>query len=53
MDLEYIKEANEFRRNISTAYNEYKEFEGRKYTGMRVGGVRQNDRVRVSYRRHT
>ncbi|MDQ3840691.1 MAG: hypothetical protein M3297_15665 [Thermoproteota archaeon] len=39
MNLESIKKGNEFRRNISTAYNEYKEFEGRKYTGMRVGGI--------------
>jgi hypothetical protein len=27
--------------NISKGYNEYKEFEGRKYTGMRVGGTHQ------------
>jgi hypothetical protein len=43
MDLESIKEKehkiSKTRNNISTAYNDYKEFEGRKYTGMRVGGV--------------
>ena len=43
MDLESIKgkeqKISKTRNNISTAYNDYKEFEGRKYTGMRVGGV--------------
>jgi hypothetical protein len=43
MDLESIKrkehKISKTRNNISTTYNDYKEFEGRKYTGMRVGGV--------------
>jgi hypothetical protein len=41
MDLETIqrKEKEIVRKeDISKAYNEYKEFEGKKYTGMRVGG---------------
>jgi hypothetical protein len=29
---------NKSRNNISNSYNKYKEFEGRKYTGMKVGG---------------
>src|SRR5215208_3846892 len=42
MDLETIhRKGNEIRENISKGYNEYKEFEGRKYTGMRVGGTHQ------------
>jgi len=43
MDLESVKGKEHIiskkRNNISAAYNDYKEFEGRKYTGMRVGGV--------------
>jgi hypothetical protein len=41
MDLETIqRKDNEIARkkDISKGYNEYKEFEGKKYTGMRVGG---------------
>ena len=42
MDLETIqRKENEQRKLISKGYNEYKEFEGRKYTGMRVGGTHQ------------
>jgi hypothetical protein len=42
MGLESIqRKDNEIRRNISKGYNEYKEFEGRKYTGMKVGGTHQ------------
>ena len=41
MGLETIhRKENEVRENIK-GYNEYKEFEGRKYTGMRVGGTHQ------------
>ena len=29
---------NKSRNNISNSYNKYKEFEGQKYTGMKVGG---------------
>ena len=29
------------RKDISKGYNEYKDFEGKKYTGMRVGGTHQ------------
>ena len=29
------------RKDISKGYNEYKDFEGKKYTGMRVGGIHQ------------
>jgi hypothetical protein len=36
MDLKTIQ-----RKDISKRYNEYKEFEGKKYTGMRVGGTHQ------------
>src|ERR687898_3145668 len=32
---------NEIRKDISRGYNEYKEFEGKKYTSMRVGGTHQ------------
>jgi hypothetical protein len=43
MNLESIRgrehKIRKIRNNISTAYNDYKEFEGRKYTGMRVGGA--------------
>jgi hypothetical protein len=40
MGLESVQSKNnEVGWNISTAYNEYKQFEGRKYTGMRVGGI--------------
>lgn len=38
MDLETIHEKENEIRKISKRYNEYKELEGRKYTGMRVGG---------------
>jgi hypothetical protein len=42
MGLESIQRKDtEIRRNISKGYNEYKEFEGRKYTGMKVGGTHQ------------
>jgi hypothetical protein len=42
MGLETIqRKGNEIRENIFKGYNEYKEFEGRKYTGMRVGGTHQ------------
>ena len=42
MGLETIqRKENELRKDISKCYNEYKEFEGRKYTGMRVGGTHQ------------
>jgi hypothetical protein len=36
MDLKTIQ-----RKDISKRYNEYKEFEGKKYTGMKVGGTHQ------------
>jgi hypothetical protein len=40
MNLESIRDKdNKIRNNLSTAYNDYKEFEGRKYTGVRVGGA--------------
>ena len=52
MDLESIKgkehKISKTRNNISPAYNDYKEFEGRKYTGMRVGGLRRSSWDRVS-----
>jgi len=32
------REKNESIKDISKSYNEFKEFEGKKYTGMRVGG---------------
>ena len=42
MGLEAIhKKKNEIRKDISKGYNEYKEFEGKKYTGMRVGGTHE------------
>src|SRR5215211_6967096 len=42
MDLETIeRKENELRKDISKGYNKYKKFEGRKYTGMRVGGTHQ------------
>ena len=42
MGLETIhRKEKELRKDISKSYNEYKEFEGRKYTGMRVGGTHQ------------
>ena len=42
MGLETIqKKDNEIRKDISKGYNQYKEFEGKKYTGMRVGGTHQ------------
>ena len=42
MGLETIhRKGNEIKENISKGYNEYKEFEGQKYTGMRVGGTHQ------------
>ena len=31
------RKGNELKKDISKTYNEYKEFEGRKYTGMKVG----------------
>ena len=40
MGLETIQRKNDkIRKDFSTGYNEYKEFQGRKYTGMRVGGT--------------
>lgn len=40
MGLETLqRKENIIRKDISKGYNEYKEFEGKKYTGMRVGGV--------------
>ena len=42
MGLETIqRKENVTRRDISKGYNEYKDFEGKKYTGMRVGGTHQ------------
>ena len=42
MDLKTIQsKENKIRKNISDSYNEYKDFEGKKYTGMRVGGTHQ------------
>jgi hypothetical protein len=42
MGLENIqRKENEIRKHISNGYNEYKDFEGKKYTGMRVGGIHQ------------
>jgi len=42
MDLKTIQsKENKIRKNISDSYNEYKDFEGKKYTGMRVGGIHQ------------
>jgi hypothetical protein len=42
MGLETIqRKGNEIRENIFKGYNEYKEFEGKKYTGMRVGATHQ------------
>src|ERR671917_2716952 len=40
MGIESIqRKSDEIGQNISRAYNQYKEFEGRKYTGMKVGGT--------------
>jgi hypothetical protein len=40
MGLETIQsKEQEIRKDISKGYNEYKEFQGRKYTGMRVGAI--------------
>jgi hypothetical protein len=40
MGLEPIqRKENKIRKDIPTGYDEYKEFQGRKYTGMRVGGT--------------
>ena len=42
MDLKIIQsKENKIRKDISKGYNEYKDFEGKKYTGMRVGGTHQ------------
>jgi hypothetical protein len=42
MGLESIqRKDNKIRNDSSKGYSEYKEFEGRKYTGMRVGGTHQ------------
>jgi hypothetical protein len=42
MDLKTIQsKENKIRKDISKGYNEYKDFEGKKYTGMRVGGIHQ------------
>ena len=35
------RKENVTRRDISKGYNEYKDFEGKKYTGIRMGGTRQ------------
>jgi hypothetical protein len=38
MDQETIqRKKNGIKKDISTTYNEYKEFEGKQYTGMKVG----------------
>jgi hypothetical protein len=51
MGLESIqKKDNEIRQDISKGYNEYKEFEGRKYTGMKVGGTHQWNYERGEWR---
>jgi hypothetical protein len=40
MGLEIIqRKEQEIKKDISKGYNEYKEFHGRKYTGMKVGGT--------------
>jgi hypothetical protein len=40
VDLKTIqRKENETRTDISNRYDEYKDFEGKKYTGMRVGGT--------------
>ena len=42
MGLETIqRKENQSRKHIFNSYNEYKDFEGKKYTGMRVGGTHQ------------
>ena len=42
MGLETIqRKDNEIGKHIFNGYNEYKNFEGKKYTGMRVGGTHQ------------
>src|SRR5918993_3908337 len=42
MGLEIIqRKENEIKKHISNGYNEYKDFEGKKYTGMRVGGTHE------------
>ena len=42
MDLKTIQRKEDVaRKHISNSYNEYKDFEGKKYTGMRVGGTHQ------------
>ena len=42
MDLKIIQsKENKIRKDISKGYNECKDFEGKKYTGMRVGGIHQ------------
>src|SRR5215213_4947579 len=51
MGLESIqKKDNEIRQDISKGYNEYKEFEGRRYTGMKVGGIHQWNYERGEWR---
>ena len=37
MGQEMIQRKEKLRKGISNGYNQYKQFEGRKYTGMRVG----------------
>jgi hypothetical protein len=40
MGLETIqRKENEIKKHISNGYNEYKDFEGKKYTGMRNPSV--------------
>ncbi len=42
MGLETIqRKENEIGKHISNGYNEYKDFEGKKYTSMRVEGTHQ------------
>lgn len=42
MGLETIqRKDNEIGKHIFNGYYEYKNFEGKKYTGMRVGGTHQ------------
>jgi hypothetical protein len=38
MDQETIQGNKNTEKSFPISYNEYKEFEGKKYTGMKVGG---------------
>jgi hypothetical protein len=52
MGLESIqRKDNKIRNDSSKGYSEYKEFEGRKYTGMRVGGTHHGIMIRANGRR--